>query len=437
MGASRTLKFIFFIPILFGQILYAAEYKIDGEIKGLGAGKIYLQEFYGDESSIIDSTFADAESHFTFRMNATKASGQYRLIFSERRFLDLVFNKESIKFSTSLAHLISDMEILVSNENQLYYRYLKFRVKSQRRIDELRKRLYTYNDTLAFYRELREEYKSLIAQEEQFISQLIDGNPNLFAANFIRIDREPNPDPAWNSKKTNQWVFDHYPDYFVFNDTTLLRTNAVSAKIIAYLSVSLSLHSQPDSLRNTLEIASFRLLASTGKSEKMFLFMQQYLSNGFNRLSYPDIATLIDEIPYPCCSCKTFESERTHSKTKGNRMPSVLILENDMGQEIKIPLRKTNTHLLFTAPDCKWGDLMVSQFENNSQEGDYRLNQIIIYKAGETPTFRHSSSNVYYISEKNLGKILKTGEINQRPALISINEEGKVTKKVTSWLELM
>lgn len=437
MPASLTLRILFSLPFLLGHTLYAVDYKIEGKIEGLEAGKIYLQEFYGEDSSIIDSAFSDAESHFSFRVNASKAPGQYRLIFSERRFLDLIFNKEDIRFSTSLAHLIGDMEILASYENQLYYRYMKFRVKSQKRIDELKKQLHSYNDTQVFYRELREEYQSLIAQEEEFTKQLILGNPNLLAVDFIRIDREPNPDLAWDAKQTNQWVFDHYPDYFLFSDTTLLRSNAVSAKIIAYLSVALSLHNHPDSLENILKTASFRLLASTGSSQKMFHFMQQYLSNGFNRLSYPEIASLMDEIPYPCCPCEIFENQSTHSKTKGKSMPSVLLLENNMGEEVKIPLRKVKTQLLFTAPDCKWGDLMVSKFENESQEGEYRKNKIIIYKAGETPTFRHLSSNVYYISEKNLNKILKTGEINQRPLLITLNKEGKVTEKVTSWLKLM
>ena len=418
-------------------MLYAQDYKIDGTIEGLGTGKIYLQAFYGDESSIIDSAFTDMESHFSFRMSATKAPGQYRLIFSERRFLDLIFNKENIAFSTSLAHLIGDMDILASNENQVYYRYLKFRVKSQKRIDELRKQLHAYNDTKALFRELREEYKSLIGQEEVFTDQLIQGNPNVLAADFIRIDREPNPDPAWNSNQTNHWVFDHYPDYFVFNDTSLLRTNAVSAKIIAYLSVALSLHHHPDSLEIALETASFRLLASTGSSNTMFHFMQQYLSRGFNKLAYPDIAVMINEIPYPCCPCEIIENIELYPKTKENKTPSFISLSNKDGIKVKIPLRKTKAQLLFTAPHCKWGDLMVQQLEKKNRTASSVKNPIIIYKEGETPTFGHSTSNIYFISEKDLGKILKTAGINQRPLLITVNEEGEITETVTSWLELM
>ena len=435
MPKSLTLRLLLFLPLLFGQMIFAADYKIEGKIEGLEAGKIYLQEFYGDGSNIIDSAFADAESHFIFRMNASKAPGQYRLIFSERRFLDLIFNKEDIKFSTSLGHLIGDMEILASNENQLYYRYMKFRVISQKRIDVLRKQLHSYDDTRALYRELRKEYKSLIAQEEEFTRQLIQSNPGLLAADFIRIDREPNPDPAWDAKQTNQWVFDHYPDYFLFSDTSLLRTNAVSAKIIAYLSVALSLHHHPDSLEDALEIASFRLLASTGSSEMMFHFMQQYLHHGFNRLSYPDIADLIDEIPYPCCPCETIENRVSHPKTKGNSMPAVLILKDNRGEKVKIPLRKAKIHLLFTTPDCKWGDMMVKQLEKKNQASGENL--IIIYREGEKPTFAHSSSKVYYISDKNLSKILGILGLDQYPALITIDAKGKVREKVTSWLGLM
>ena len=418
-------------------MLYAQDYKIDGKIIGLGNGKIYLQEFYGDESNLIDSTFADAESHFSFRMSAAKAPGQYRLIFSERRFLDLVYNKENIAFNTSLSHLISDMEILASNENQVYYRYLKFRIKSQKRIDELRKQLHSYDDTHAFYRELREEYKSLIAQEEDFTKQLLRENPNLLAADFIRIDREPNPDPAWDSKQTNQWVFDHYPDYFLFSDTALLRTNAVSAKIIAYLSVALSLHQHPDSVEEALKTASFRMLASTGSSETMFHFMQQYLNRGFKKLAYPDIAAVIEDIPFPCCSCDNIENLAIHPKTKGNSMPSVLFVKNDIGEKIKIPLRKTKTQLLFMAPDCKWGDIMARKLEQKNQSAFSGDNLIVIYKDGETPTFRHSSSNVFYITDKKLSKIFETVGLNQRPIIITVDEGGKVTEKITSWLELM
>ena len=42
-----------------------------------------------------------------------------------------------------------------------------------------------------------------------------------------------------------------------------------------------------------------------------------------------------------------------------------------------------------------------------------------------------------FISDKNLSNMLKSVGINQRPLLITIDEEGNVTKTVTSWLELM
>lgn len=417
--------------------MFAADFIIEGKIDGIGSSKVFLQEFQGAESRIFDSTFTDKTGNFSFVLPSGKASGQYRLIFSERRFLDLIFNKENISFSTSLAHLIDDMMVTASAENHLYYQYLKFRVKSQKRISELKKQFFAYDSTHAFYRELKKEYNSLIAQENEFTEALIQLNPGLYVVKLIRIDREPNPDPTWNSAKKNQWVFDNFPIWFVLNDTALLRTNAVSAKIIAYLSVALSLHNNPDSLNRVLRAASFRLLAATGESETMFRFMQQYLTNGFKKLGYTDIEETIAEIPFPCCPCDVVGNLALSLKTKKKKIPAAISLKDLKGETIKIPLRKGEIRLLFNAPGCKWGDLMVDQLKNRNNAFSSEESLIVIYKEGETPTFEHNGSPVYFISDKNLSKMFKSVGLNQRPLLIKIDEERKVTKTVTSWLELL
>ncbi|MDY0102528.1 MAG: DUF4369 domain-containing protein [Lentimicrobium sp.] len=438
MLVSITRKYLlFFLLILFGQCIFANDFRIEGRIEGIGNSKVLLQEFHGAESKVIDSTLASETGTFSFILPSGKASGQYRLIFSENRFLDLIFNKENISFSTNLEHLIDDMTVTVSAENQLYYQYLKFRVKSQKRISAIKKQFYVYDSTHAFFRELKKEYNSLISQENEFTETLIHANPGLFVEKLIRIDREPNPDPTWNSALKNQWVFDNFPIYFVFNDTALLRTNAVSAKIIAYLSVGLSLHDNPDSLSRVLNAAAFRLLAATGKNETMFRFMQHYLMFGFKRLGYIDIETGIAEIPFPCCPCDVEENLTDQTKGRNEKMPSVISMINPQGKTIKMSLRKKELYLFFNAPECKWGNLMVEQLGVRGEELLSEERLIFIYKEGEIPTLEHPLGTVYYISDKNLAKIFGNIGANQRPLLLRLNEKGEVTQIVSSWLELL
>ena len=438
MPASFCSKYFLLFPlIILGQWLFAADFSIEGKIDGIGGGKVLLQEFHGADSKLIDSTFADDAGSFSFIFPSGKAPGQYRLIFSERRFIDLIFNKENIKFSTNLAHLIDDMRISASAENQLYYQYLKFRVKSQKRISELKKQLYAYDSVHVFFRELIKEYNSLISQENEFTETLIHDNPGLFAIKLLRIDREPNPDLRWNSAKRNQWVFNNFPSHFAFNDTALLRTNAVSAKIIAYLSLALSLHNHPDSLNRVLKTASFRLLSATTESETMFRFMQHYLTNGFKKLGYSEIEETIAEIPYPCCPCIVDGDAAIFPKARTEKMPAVISLRNSEGTRTKTSLRGMTTHILFNAPGCKWGDLMAEHFEKRVNELRPGENFKVIYMEGENTTYDHSSGFVYFISKKNMGKMLRIVGLNQRPLLIEIDKEGKITKTVTSWLELM
>ncbi|PKP47220.1 MAG: hypothetical protein CVT94_12035 [Bacteroidetes bacterium HGW-Bacteroidetes-11] len=433
-GIFRTLLLLMFVS---GQMLFASEYHLKGNIKGISESKIFLQEFYGDQNKVTDSAMADLNGNFSFTVKSEKPPGQYRLIFANRRFLDFIFNQENIQFTTSLDHLIDDMKVTESTENYVYYQYLKFRVKSQKRIDQLSKQLYSYDSTKAFFAEAKHEYLNLIRQEDEFTNQLLSEYPQLLVSSFIKIDREPRPDPSWNKAMANQWVFEKFPEYFQFNDTLLLRSNAVSAKIIAYLSVALSLHNHPDSLENILKTASFRLLASTGQSEKMFRFMNEYLSNGFVRLGYKNISAQISEIPFPCCTCRPNEKTGDPGKTSKTRMPSSLILKTKNGEKATVKFGEKSTILLIASANCKWSELMIEGLMSGKviSTGGKRI--LIIYRETETAAVESENPYIYFISDKEMKRISGITEIQTIPMLITINEKGEVLHTSTSWLELI
>lgn len=433
-------KFLLFsIIFLFAwQNSYPTGFKINGTIRGISGGKIYLQEFYGDQSKIIDSIKTDYSGQFSFDLSAQKAPGQLRLIFSDRRFLDFLFNKENITFITSLDHLIDDMTITESLENQVYYQYLKFRVKSQKRIAELRKQLYTYDSTSAFFRELNAEYRHIIRQEEEYIQQILTSHPGLLATAFIKTDREPVPDITWNQEKANRWVFDHYPFHFMFSDTTLLRSNAVSAKIISYLSVALSIHQHPDSLEHIFRTASFRLLASTGNDSTMFHFMRAYLYNGFTKLGYPSLSALINKIPYPCCPCDTLKTLKDSDKNQPGRMPPFLSAENRSGKKIKLSLLNKPVRLFMAVADCRWSDLMLEILLKQEKISEAGVTEtLFILKKDEKIPDSTDPSVFYFISDKDFQRILQISGKNQPPLLLTTDEEGKVTATYSSWLQMI
>lgn len=433
-GIFRTLLLLMFVS---GQMLFASEYHLKGNIKGISESKIFLQEFYGDQDKVTDSAMADLNGNFSFTVKSEKPPGQYRLIFANRRFLDFVFNQENILFTTSLDHLIDDMKVTESTENYVYYQYLKFRVKSQKRIDQLSKQLYSYDSSKAFFAEAKHEYLNLIRQEDEFTNQLLSEYPQLLVSSFIKIDREPRPDPSWNKAMANQWVFEKFPEYFQFNDTLLLRSNAVSAKIIAYLSVALSLHNHPDSLENVLKTASFRLLASTGQSEKMFRFMNEYLSNGFVRLGYKNISAQISEIPFPCCTCRTVENKNTLSKATKAGMPASVLLKNINGEKTKVKLQGITTLMLIAAADCKWSDLLTKGLISGNALSTAGKQILIIYSEDEMTEVKSENRFLHFISEKELKKISVAAGVQTLPMLITINEKGEVLHTSTSWLDLM
>ena len=412
-------------------------YILKGKITGLTDSKILLQGFYGDKSFRLDSVFADKSGEFTFRFASTAAPGQYRIIFSKNRFLDIIFNRENIVFETHAATVIDSMKVLASAENSVYYRYLKFRVKSQIRIDQLRRQMYTTDSTLPVFRESREEYLSLISQEESFTDILLRDYTGLLCTSFIKIDREPRPDPILSREEANRFTFSNYPAHFVFADTTLLRSNAVSAKIIAYLSVALSLSHHPDTLSMLLENASWRILAAALPSETMTKFIQQYLVNGFNKLGNKALAEKLRALPLPCCGC-THPANKGNQKQRQQKPVEKITVKSASGKSQSISLNDKNNMILLLEPGCEWNILFwekLQQFSGGTAGSQKKL--VVLMPEGNPADELPAQTEKYFITEETFNRLLNQTGHHTLPLLLYYDESTGKQAMISSWLQLV
>lgn len=412
-------------------------YILKGKITGLTDSKILLQGFYGDKSFRLDSVFSGKSGEFTFRFASTVAPGLYRIIFSKNRFLDIIYNRENIVFETYASAIIDSMRVLASSENIVYYRYLKFRVKSQLRIDQLRRQMYTTDSILPVFRESREEYLSLISQEESFTDILLRDYAGLLCSSFIKIDREPRPDPLLSREEANRFTFSNYPANFVFADTTLLHSNAVSAKIIAYLSVALSLSHHPDTLSMLLENASWRILAAALPSETMTKFIQQYLVNGFNKLGNKALAEKIKALPLPCCGCAQTIIEGNHKHRQPKPVEKITV-ESNRGKSQSISLNDKNTMILLLKPGCEWNIPFwekLQQFSGGTAGSQKKL--VVLMPQGNPADELPAQTEKYFIPEETFNRLLNQAGHHTLPLLMYYDESTSNQVVIYSWLQLV
>ena len=422
-----------------GYTAAAREFTISGCIGGTGNSGIYLYRFYGDLEIKTDSAKTTPEGCFTFHLNDSLPPGQYRLIFNGNRFLDLVFNHGDISFSTTLDHLIDSIRFTVSEENDLYYKYLKFRSKSRYRIRQLHKQLKSFPEDNPQYRNTRQEIMSLVKQENDFTQRLLNGRENYFAARLVQIDREPQPDPAWSQELRNRYVFSRFLGYLDYSDTLLLYTNAFSAEIISYLSVVTALWPQPDSTAYGFRLAAFNLLSASGNSEKMFGFVKSYLIRGFTRLGYIRLVEEIDSTSFrDNCFSGAFTpyTSSNQEMLPGKKFPVFSKIKGCINQQTDENAEGFLINL--SVPGCIWDENLRNNVIQSLKLSSYRKYQAITLTAGRTEIIPVSEAeNICIPGKKEYAKILRFTGHYKAPLLIVLDSEGNIKKVAGSWATLI
>lgn len=434
-----TLLLSFFL--CFGLIqIQAQNFDIKGCIRSYTQKPVLLQEFDGADSRIVDSVFTDLHGCFHYSQLSLKPAGMYRLLLGNRQFLDLVYTGNPIDFETDAGYLIDSMRFTRSAENETYYQYLRYRLLSQYRLNNLRRKLLNHSPDDDYAHSLRDEIVSLAKQEQDFTNSLINKSPESLTSKLILIDRVPEPDPLWSKTVSSAYNYEHFPETIPFNDTSLLRTNALSAKIISFLSLVLTIHQETDSIEAGFREAAFRLLAAAESEETMFGFVQKYLSDGFQKLGYAELGLEIRTIPRPCCLCPETESNENNSPFQaitltGKQFPAIKLKVDKT--EVSFPQPGLKTIVMLAEPDCQWSRNMEAELIKFAPEA--RTAGYDIYMLYTTKHLLHpleGDIKIMAMNEKSATRLHKFTGTSRRPLLIIVGKDGLVDKATTSWLDL-
>lgn len=410
-------------------------YHISGCIRGLDSSVIYLREFYFGEEFVSDSAGIGKDGCFRFRISAGKPAGHYRIQFGGRRFLDLIFMHSDIAFHTTIKQPIDSIAFENSPENELYYRYLRFRLKSQPRIENLRKQLRDHSPDDPFFNMARNEYLSLHEQERAFTEALIAGETGRFSSKLIKLDREPAADPLLSLKERLSFQFSHYLDEDIFSDTSILRSNALSARIISYLSFVTGLW--PEDPEKGFRLASINLLMAASGSEVMSQAVASYLAAGFKRLGYESLAGEIVRLPIPCCSCSEDKKTGTkHANLKGRKFPSITAAGSR--GTVSLPVKANKTLLLIPGRDCIAGQALTENVMLMKPHFSKAGTEVYILSDLKVPGRQDSEIRAISLRMDEAGrKKVQHFSGSAVPLLLEINPDGTVRKAAASWIEFV
>lgn len=335
-------------------------FNIDGHITNYKYRTALLAEFYGDNKNIIDTALVDSNGSFNFILNERNQAGLYRVVFRGGKFIDVVFNNENISFKTDYNSAFQSLEINKSIETQAYYEYLNRRNHFEYKLDLLKPLISNFPKDDSFYRDVMDKFLGIENEQRAYTDSIIDAMNGTYVSRLIKTDRLPVFRPEWTDAERTAYLTEHFFDAVDFNDVSLLNSNAIPQKLIAFLTLHTSKKLKKDEQQEAFLPAVDTILKKSSVNSEMYAFVLDYIVKGFETFNYQKVLTHI-ALNYAIddqCENNERKSKLQHILDGqrflqiGSKAPDISIKDFD-GEEVSLhSIKAKYTVLVFWAAWC-------------------------------------------------------------------------------------
>ncbi len=269
---------------------------IYGFIDDLPGRKVLLYELYGDEQNLIDSSMAKADGSFVFSIPEERERGLYRLAMGRstlpghydqhQQQLDLIWDGNTVVFNTHYGWPVDSMKIILSEENRLYYQFLKRMQVIDQQVNVLSYSLLNYPPGDNFYRRLERQHRRVQNRRMNYIDNLVKKNEGTVFSAVARFQKPPRV----SSPANKEGISELKQNFFFkgqFADPVLIQTDLIPRKIIRYLSLYTGERSGQEEQQEELINAVDVIMQHAMENESVFYYVLEYLINGFESMEMP------------------------------------------------------------------------------------------------------------------------------------------------------
>jgi len=353
---KRLIPFVF---ILVSGLLNGQN-NLEGIIHDLNSQKIYLLSFYGERSTVIDSTMADSSGKLQFVIKANRPPGMYRIQWGKDKLVDLLWNRENISFTTSSLNPYDSIIILASQENKIYYMFSKQDRINQSRLELLMPIVdfYPVRDTLYYF--TAREMERIQTGQAQLLDSLDKLYPDSYAVRIFKLYQTPFLSAGLSKEDRLKLLQQHYFDNVNFNDTALLNSPVYANKAISYLALYSDNRIPKKQLETGFIKAVTNILSAASVNPEVFKFLLDYLIGGFDKYHFDEVIEYIAENFQDPFSCEDQQRKTTLQKklenikriSIGKIAPDVQVTDQK-GNTIELSkIQSEYTLLIFWSSDC-------------------------------------------------------------------------------------
>ena len=293
----------FLSGFLFLSFFSFSQNSIDATIHSLGKSKVYLLSINGERTRVADSCLSDSLGRFHFNLPSGCIPGLYRVGWSKSGFVNLILNRENVKFETWAGSPLDSLKILSSLENQILRTFTVMTGINQTKLELLMPVVDFYPVKDKFYSSVSTEFETIQKVQLAFLDSLTRLYPNSYAVRMEKVLQTPNIPGSMPAATRMEFLKQHYWDKVDFTDTALLHSNVFADKIISYLAIYQNNRFNQKQLETEFIKAVTIALGAASVSPDIYKFMLDYLVGGFDKYHFDDVITYIADNfqdPFSC-----------------------------------------------------------------------------------------------------------------------------------------
>lgn len=258
---TRTLLLSFFALLLFTPSMFGAKgHNIRVKLENYAEKELILGFYYGDKTYVKDTVTLGTDGFFTFKADTLLPCGIYLLVLKpDNAFIQFSLTEKNQDFtlSTDAKDSVEKMKVKGSDDNALFYDYLRFLSKQRPEADTLRAQLGRVKGNVKDSTRLTQALNDIDKRVKKYQKDLVAKNPGTMTAKLINASFDPEvpefegKDEEEKIRKRRGWYWEHFFDNMDIADPCLLRSPVLHPKVDQFIQKFAVQH--PDSISQAID----------------------------------------------------------------------------------------------------------------------------------------------------------------------------------------
>lgn len=273
----NTMKKIFLITFLFSLFQANAQYNLKFKVDGLKDTTVFLARYLGDRLYYSDTT--QSKNGVAQFKKDNYEGGVYALVCPGPKYFEFIMADKTVEMETSMDNFISNMKVVKSDENKVFYDYIQYinkkKPESMKLIDQ-KKALDPKKDKKEI-EQINKQLQALDKEVKDYQHTIVKENKDKLIGRIINMSLDPEipEDIQKNDTLRYQYYKNHYWDNIMLSDERLVHSPAFHNKLDFYFQKVLL--QQPD----TICVNAEKVISQIKEGTDMFKYVVHYITYNY------------------------------------------------------------------------------------------------------------------------------------------------------------